>query len=253
MKRIIVAGGTSGIGRQAVRLLAADGVKVGVAGRNEEAMKALAGEFPGMIEWERIDVTAADAPALLERLIGRMGGMDCYFHVAGVGYANDTLEEVTEEATLETNVVGFTRMVDAAFRYFRDRNGGRGHIAAVTSVAGTKGIGTMASYSASKSYQQKYLTALSQLAAIDRLKIRFTDIRPGWVRTPLLSPDTRYPLLMSVDYAARRVVRALRKGRRVAVIDWRWNIVVGLWRLIPNALWSRLPIKAGTLGTRKGK
>ena len=36
---------------------------------------------------------------------------------------------------------------------------------------------------------------------------------------------------------------ALAKRKRVAVIDWRWNVVVGLWRLLPNALWVRMPVR----------
>lgn len=240
-------GGTSGIGLKSVEILVEKGHMVGVAGRKDDVLRGLEERFPGKIVTEKIDITSPEAPQGLHRLIGRLGGMDCYFHVAGVGFENDRLATDRELKTLHTNVTGFTQMLDTAFRYFRDENGGRGQIAAITSIAGTNGIGRLTAYSSSKTFQQTYLRALNQLAAIQHLSISFTDIRPGWVRTPLLDPNEKYPLLMSDSYAARRVVRALLHRRRVAVVDWRWNIIVGLWRLIPNALWVRLPIPINTL------
>lgn len=246
-KRIVILGATSGIGFESARRLASRGWRVGAAGRNAEALRNLQREFPDNVEWERIDITAPDAPALLERLIGKLGGMDTYFHVAGIGYSSTSLSPEAELATVETNVAGFTRMIDAAFLYFAKQNGGRGHIAAITSVAGTKGIGDLAAYSASKRFQQTYLTALNQLSRSKGMKIKFSDMRPGWVKTPLLRQDGKYNLEMSVPYATRRILNALSRKKRVSVIDWRWAIVVALMRLVPNALWVRLPIHTGEL------
>lgn len=175
--------------------------------------------------------------------------MDTYFHIAGVGYENESLGVDKEVNTVMTNVVGFTRMVDTAFRYFRDECGGKGCIAAITSVAGTNGIGRLASYSSSKRYQQTYLRALNQLANIQKLKIKFTDIRPGWIRTPLLDDDKRYPMCMTLDNVVPKVIRAVERQRRVTVVDWRWNILTGLWRMIPNCVWVRMPVKVAEKAT----
>ena len=48
---------------------------------------------------------------------------------------------------------------------------------------------------------------------------------------------------MDVEYATRLILKAIVQKRRVAVIDWRWNLVVGSWRMIPNCLWTRMDIK----------
>lgn len=242
-------GATSGIGLALAERLAADGHRIGVAGRKTEVMRELQKRYPDRIVYSRIDVTDAEAPRKLHDLIERLGGMDVYFHIAGIGFSNETLETDRELLTMETNVVGFTRMVDTAFRYFRDHNckdGGRGHIGAITSVAGTKGIAQLAAYSASKRFQQTYLTALEQLARRQRLQIRFTDVRPGWIRTPLLEADQDYPMSMTLDYAVPRIHRAMTAGRRVATVDWRWRLLTAVWRLIPDALWvrMRIPISA---------
>lgn len=249
-------GATSGIGEQLARDFAAKGWTVGAAGRNEQKLRELKDEFPGKavdvtpagatagkVFARQIDITRRDAVEGMEELIEEMGGMDLYCHVAGVGFDNVNLETEAEIKTLEVNAVGFTRMVDTAFRYFRDANGGEGRIAAITSVAGTNGIANMASYSATKAYQQVYLRALRQLVRVEKLKITITDIRPGWIRTPLIAPDERPAMEMQPDYAVKRIGRAVEHGGRVRVVDWRWNLIVGLWRMVPNWLWERLPLR----------
>lgn len=241
-------GATSGIGLRIAEIFAKAGWLVGAAGRKENVMRKLQSDFPERIRYAQIDINDSNAPTHLRDLIGRLGGMDIYLNVAGIGYENEALATDREAATAMTNVVGFTRMIDTAFRYFRD-HGKRGRIAAITSVAGTNGIGQLASYSASKKYQQTYLTALDQLARMQGLDISFTDIRPGWVRTPLLKPDRVYPMTMDLDRAVVSIVRAIIKRKRVCIVDWRWNIAVRLWSLIPDRVWERLPINVSTPAT----
>ena len=250
MKRIVIMGATSGIGLRVAEMYATAGWRVGIAGRKDEVMKDLKNRFPEEIEWAHIDVTRREAPRQLKDLIEKLGGMDIYLHVSGIGYENLSLNTERETATVRTNVLGFTQMVATAFKYFRDNNDGKGQIAAVTSVAGTKGIGELASYSASKKFQQTYLQALEQICSIQSLKIRFTDIRPGWIRTPLLEDDREYPMTMDLDSVAPIIVRAIRKRIRVAVVDWRWAIGWFFWRLIPGFLWVKLPVSVSRPATK---
>lgn len=235
-------GASSGIGLELAEIFASRGVKVGMAARHTETMRAMREKYPELIEYASIDITHRDAPGKLEELAARLGGMDIYIHVSGIGFENLSLNPEREADIVKTNAGGFARMVCAAYRYFR-KNRRAGQIAAITSVAGTKGIGRLAAYSASKTFGQHYLTALEQLARAEQMPVTFTDIRPGWVRTPLLDAGEKYPLEMDVDYAARHILKAIVRKERVAVIDWRWNIIVGLWRLIPNALWIRMDMK----------
>lgn len=242
MKRIVIIGASSGLGRRIAEDFVAAGWHVGVAARREEPLRELAVRYPGTVRYAVADVTAPDVSERVLSLIDSLGGMDIFLLAAGVGHQNPALEPSIELATVATNCCGFVSMTDMAYRYFRD-NGGCGHIAVITSVAGTKGLGMAASYSASKRFGSCYITALEQLAHIERLPIAFTDIRPGFIRTPLLSADKKYPMLMSVDHAAPLIERAILRRKRIAIIDWRWRLLVGVWRMIPHWLWTRWKVR----------
>ncbi len=237
MKRIILIGATSGIGYETARLYIRQGWRVGIAGRRVERLESLQQEAPDRVSVQQIDVTLPEATDQLYRLIDLTGGMDVFLFCSGIGSQNRLLEIDTELATIHTNVTGFSRMVITAWQYFRQQ--GYGHIAAVTSIAGTKGLGIAPAYSATKRYQNTYLDALAQLSRMERLPIGFTDIRPGFVQTALLKND-RYPLLMQPDKVARQIVRAIGKKKRRIVIDWRYAVLVSGWKLLPQWLWERL-------------
>lgn len=237
---IIIIGASSGIGLLMARRFAALGWTVGAAARRLDALRELQAEHPGNIVVQRIDVTDPDAPGQFDELARRVGVVDVYLHVSGILAENPGLDPADDLRTVETNVAGFTRMIDTAFHYFR-RSGRPGLIAAITSVAGTKGIADLASYSASKRYQWTFLQALDQLARRERLHIRFCDIRPGWTRTPLIRADRSYLMSMDPEKVADAAVRAVVRRRRIAYIDCRWGFAARLWRLLPGWIWTRIP------------
>lgn len=243
MKKIIIIGASSGMGMRVAKDFARLGWRVGIAARREEPLKAIKDLYPDRVEYMTIDVTADDAVERFNNLIELTDGMDYLLFAAGCGWNNPGLDAECDDRTIKTNVLGFTRIVNAAYKYYKSTaNLHKGHIAAITSVAGTKGIGVSATYSASKRYQWNYLQALDQLAHIQHVNVAITDIRPGFVDTPLLDGSKTYPMEMSIDYVAPRLECAVVTGRRVAVIDSRWAVVTALWRMIPNALWRRLSI-----------
>lgn len=241
MKKILIMGASSGIGLRVAEEFAKRGVMTGLAARHAEPLQKLQHKYPDTVVYSSIDVTVKSATTDMHSLIEKMGGMDIYFHVAGIGYDNPMLNPEREAEIIDTNATGFARMLSTAYCYFRD-NKKKGRIAAVTSVAGTNGIGRLSAYSASKKCAQTYMTALEQRAHNEKVEVDFTDIRPGWIRTPLLLPDSKYPLEMTLDYVVPLIIKAVVRHPRVAIIDRRWDILVRLWQCIPNALWSRMNI-----------
>lgn len=245
MKRAVVIGASSGIGLEVARLLLRDGWQLGVAARREDRLLALKREAEEEADnrvmiVECIDVTADDATAKLRTLISCLGGMDLFFYASGIGKQNRTLTEDIELATVQTNALGFTRMVGEAFRYFAEQ--GRGHIAAITSIAGTKGLGPAPAYSATKAMQNTYLQALEQQAHARHLDICITDLRPGFVDTDLLAGNFHYPMMMRPERVAQEILRAIHRREHVRVIDWRYRLLTAAWRCLPRWLWCRLPL-----------
>ena len=240
MKNAVIIGASSGMGMEVAKLLLAEGFRLGIAARREDRLQALKQLAPDRVVTATIDVTSEEAPQRLRLLIEELGGMDLYFHVSGIGKQNRTLTPDIELNTVNTNGMGFTRMVGEAYRYFAER--GQGHIAALTSIAGTKGLGPAPSYSATKAFQNIYLQSLEQQANARGLKIRFTDIRPGFVDTDLLAGDFHYPMMLKPDKVARQIVKAIHNKRHVVVIDWKYAILTALWRRLPRTLWRHLKL-----------
>lgn len=234
-KRAIVIGASSGIGREVAKLLIQEGWTLGVAARRVEMLQDI-----GNVEVEQIDVTTEDAPARLRSLIEKLGGMDLFFYASGIGKQNRELQQDIEIATMQTNALGFTRMIGEAYRYFAEQ--GAGHIAAITSIAGTKGLGPAPAYSATKAMQNVYLQALEQQAHARGLRIRFTDIRPGFVDTALLSGDFHYPMMLKPQKVACEIIRAINAHEHVRVIDWKYRLLTAVWRTIPISLWRRIKL-----------
>ena len=112
MEKVIIIGATSGIGWNVADILNKKGYSIGIAGRRCERLENFKAERGGVIETAVIDVTKEDASANMLGLAERMGGVDTIILCSGIGCQNVGLEMSAEIAITNTNVVGFTRMID---------------------------------------------------------------------------------------------------------------------------------------------
>ena len=243
MKKVIVVGASSGIGEEVVHLLLKEGCSVGIAARRIEKLKDIQNKYgEERVKIIDLDVQKQDADKKLETLINLLGGMDLYFHASGIGTQNIDLVPEIEIETSKTNCEGFIRLVTFAFNWFY-KNKQKGHIAVISSIAGTKGLGVAPAYSATKAMQNTYIQSLCQLSKIKKANISFTDIRPGFVATDLLNKSKHYPMLMKKEKVAKIIIKALKHKKRIAIIDWKFHLLVILWRLIPSCIWERISVK----------
>lgn len=245
MKQAIIIGATSGIGRAVAAQLVESGWRVAIAGRRVEALDEFRVQYGAdRVVTSRMDVTEEGAEKVLDDIIARLGRADLLLFASGAGSQNMELDPAIELRTIRTNCEGMVRIVTHFLRHVRNSGDyDKKHpaqIAVITSVAGTAGIGSAPAYSASKSMQSTYITALAQLSHMQHIHVVFTDIRPGFVKTDFINPKKHYPMLMSVDSAARYIVRGLRRQRRVLIFDWRYRLLVAFWRMIPRPIWERL-------------
>ena len=244
MKTAIVFGASSGIGYEVATLLIEQGWKVIVTGRRYELLESMQKRYGNNVIPYQIDVTSPDSTEVVSKILSESDPPELFLYAAGIGFQNRGLDEQKELDTVKTNCEGMVRIVSHLFNYvktsktYSDKN--KAHIAVITSVAGTEGLGPAPAYSATKKMQSTYLTALTQLAAMEKIPIRFTDIRPGFVNTGMLDPNKNYPMLMDKEKVARLIVKGLKRTPRVLTIDWRYRLLTGLWRLIPRCLWEKL-------------
>ncbi|MCH5319426.1 MAG: SDR family NAD(P)-dependent oxidoreductase [Paramuribaculum sp.] len=243
MKKIVIIGASSGLGLRMATDFARVGCRVGLAARRTDTLEEIKALYPDRVAVSCIDVRATDSVKKFYDLIELIDGMDILIYASGVGFQDPELNDSKIRDIVDTNCTGFARILAAAYRYYRETANVRpGQIAAITSIAGTKGIGLAAAYSASKRFQRNFIDALEQLAYTQQVNVKFTDIRPGFVRTPFLNPAIEYPMILSVNKAAPLIETAILRKRRVAYIDSRWGVVNGLWSLVPQAVWKHVSL-----------
>ena len=240
--KIVIAGASSGLGFETAKLFISAGWKVAVCARRVDRLKPLTELNPDNVTAYQLDICNDSSPTVLQQILQEGEKTDVYFHVAGIGSHNRDLDIDKEINTLNTNALGFVKCIDTAYNYFKSVGGG--HIAAITSIAGTKGLSAAPSYSATKRMQWTYLQCLAQLSHSSGAGIKITDIRPGFVKTDLLDKNKDYPLLLKPPYAAKIIYKAIIKKKRVKIIDWKYSVLVFFWKLIPDFVWERLKIDA---------
>ncbi len=240
--KIVIAGASSGLGFETAKLFISVGWKVAVCARRVDRLKPLTELNPDNVTAYQLDICDDSSPTVLQQILQEGEKTDVYFHVAGIGSHNRDLDIDKEINTLNTNALGFVKCIDTAYNYFKTVGGG--HIAAISSIAGTKGLSAAPSYSATKRMQWTYLQCLAQLSHSSGAGIKITDIRPGFVKTDLLDKNKDYPLLLKPPYAAKIIYKAIIKKKRVKIIDWKYSVLVFFWKLIPDFVWERLKIDA---------
>ena len=239
--RVLVVGATSGLGRGIAETYISRGCVVGIAARRQQLLAEVAAGHPDVYT-AVCDVTQPEACVeQLKALVMQMGGMDLLVLSSGVGNQNVVLSYEAERPMIETNVVGWTAIVDWAYTYFKEQ--GFGHLAAISSIAGVRGLAPAPVYSASKAFQSHYLEAIRQRAMRTGGRLCVTDIRPGFVLTPLLANPKQFFWVLKPEKAVRSIVRAIDRRKGVATITTRWAMLVPIMRILPNWLMALVLVK----------
>lgn len=245
MKHVVLVGATDGIGRALASEYLRKGWRVGIVGRdpekNERVLRELREEEPrGFVVTVVCDVQDSEriAPAF-EETLRALGQIDLFIYCAGtMPPYGGTLEErlASIGPIVGTNVTGALRFLELAADYLEAT--GRGHVAAIGSIAGERGRKGHPVYGASKAALHQYLEGLR--ARLHGTGVRVTAIKPGWVRTRMLGPGpSRSPLTVDPDRAARAIVRALEWGREAFFVPWWWGVVAMGLRVLPTGLFKR--------------
>ncbi|MFA5368266.1 MAG: SDR family NAD(P)-dependent oxidoreductase [Dehalococcoidia bacterium] len=232
MKKAIIIGASSGIGRELAKVLIQHDYVVGITGRRTELLQELQAEFANKCIIRTMDV--ADTPtaiAIFNDLVAEMGGVDLVIISAGTGHGTPDLQWPNEKDTIDTNVLGFTAIADTAFNYFIKQ--GRGHLVGISSIAAIRGGRYAPAYNASKAYVCNYLEGLRHMAMKTKLPIYVTDIQPGFVNTRMAQGDNIF-WRASTEKAAQQIYRAIERKKPHAYVTRRWRLIAWVMKVMPN-------------------
>lgn len=238
MNKAIVVGASSGIGRELAILLGDNGYAVAVGARRQDLLEELVKEHENIDSFRVMDVANCDqAMGLLEELIQELGGVDLIVVAAGTGSVNEALNWQPELETIETNVSGFTAIVNVAMKHFLKQ--GSGHLVGISSIASIRGGRSAPAYNASKAYQSNYLEGMRQKVKKMGALITVTEIIPGFVDTAMAKGEGIF-WSAPPKKAATQIFAAIRRKKSRVYITKRWRLVAWLLKLLPAFIYERL-------------
>jgi short-subunit dehydrogenase len=247
MKKIIIIGATSGIGKELAGQFAKAGNRVGITGRRNDLLEHIQKDYESSvtrnsttdqrtIETECFDVTGSDNIIHLQSLINKLGGLDLIIYNSGFGDPSPTLEWEIDKKTVAINVNGFIEIVNWCFHYFVDQ--GWGHIAATSSIASNRGNSFAPAYSASKAFISCYLEGLYLKAGRMKLPIYITDIQPGFVKTKEINIKGQF-WIVPLSKAGRQIFEGIESKRFRLYVSKRWRLIAVMMRVVPGFIYAR--------------
>jgi 3-oxoacyl-[acyl-carrier protein] reductase len=226
--RILVTGGSLGIGRAAAQVLAEAGARVAVTARHEERLHKAAKAI-GAVAIVADAGNPRDVDRTFEEVRAQLGGLDCLVNNAGIGEFAD-MESVTFEEfekIFRVNVYGAALMGARAAAMFKAQKS-RGHIVNIGSTAGLKGFAGGTIYAASK-FALRGMTECWQ-AELRKHNIRVTLVAPSEVATAFGREDGKERTAppnkltpMEIAHAIKSVLELDDRGMIPELSVWATN------------------------------
>ena len=233
-KTVWLVGASSGIGRATAHALHAQGAKVFVSARNQQALDMFAAEHPGAVA---LVLDAGDAASVkaAAQVVLSAGPLDLVLYCAGY-YKEMRATEFDLQIMLEhqrVNYIGALYVLDAVLPYFVKRQAG--HISLVSSVAGYRGLPKGLAYGPTKAA----LINLAETLYVDLQDnhVGVSLVCPGFVETPLTAQNQfTMPGLITPEQAAREILRGWASGQFEIHFPKRFTFFMKALALLPSVL-----------------
>ncbi len=233
MKKAIVIGATSGIGRELAKVLAKNNYIVGLVGRRVNLLTELQKEIQSKAHIKRIDISETEkAMTLLEELIKEMNGIDLIIISSAVSFQEPKLNWEKDKQIIDVNVSGFVAMANVAGKAFCKQ--GYGHIVGISSIANLKYSKRSTAYCASKAFVSNYLKGFREKLIKLGVKVHVTEVLPGPVDTPMIQSKKGMFWVATARKAAKQIYGAIKNKKRKVYITKRWSIAALLLKIMPD-------------------
>ncbi|CAM3311260.1 SDR family NAD(P)-dependent oxidoreductase [Paracoccus nototheniae] len=195
--RVLVTGGTGGIGGAIADAFHAAGAEVISTGATEQELEAARAERPAM-EQRPLDVRDT---AAVRSFVADLGSLDVVVNCAGIIRRGEELDADVFARVIDINLTGTMRVCEAARPLLAQSRGSIINIASMLSIFGG---GLVPGYSASKGGISQLTKSLAIAYASDG--IRVNAVAPGWIATPLTEalqndPSRAQPILSRTPMA----------------------------------------------------
>lgn len=239
----IITGASSGIGWELAKILASQGAAVGLLARRLDRLEALAAEIRaagGKAMAAAVDVTQrAETVGAIQKLRDQLGPVDLLVANSGVGLptALEPMNMDQVDNMIRVNYLGVVYAIEGVLPEMLQR--GRGHLAAVSSLASYKGLPGESGYCSSKAAVNVFMEGLR--VQLRPRGITVTTICPGFIKTPMTAVnDFPMPWLMTADKAARKIARALSRKKKVYNFPWQTTLLMKATRWCPDWVLRRV-------------
>ena len=247
-KVVFLTGASSGIGEALAIALARRGATLGLVARRREQLVDLADRcvnVGGKASVFAIDVTDETAVThAADELRREYGHIDILIANAGIGGNDEETRSYNPRSVkkvIDTNLLGAVNAVHAVVQSMLER--GEGHIVAISSLAGFRGLPRSAAYSASKAGMTAFFESLR--LDVQHKGVSVTIIQPGFIRTPLTSGRAnKMPFLMELEAAIPLFIKAIEKKKKFAAFPWQLATIVRAGKFMPAWLYDRIAGKA---------
>lgn len=238
MKKALIVGGTSGIGRCLSEKLLDKGWQVAVTGRRKELLNELNHKYKSNVSTYVHDVKNIEqSDTILTDIFNKMQTLDLVIVASGSAEINYELKWELEEDTIQTNINGVAKIYQQVFSFFKTQS--YGHLVGISSIAAIRGNRHSPSYSAAKAFQANYLEALRCMSKKEQLNIVITDVQPGFVNTAMAKGDGLF-WVASVEKASNQILKAIHKQKRKVYVTKRWKSIAYIMKFLPTPILEKI-------------
>lgn len=251
-----ITGGSSGIGLETAKLMAAQGCSLVLLARGQKSLDEACRTIKNLISASQtvnaVSMDVSDNADVLEKIkiaVEKYGIPDILINSAGVG-SGDYFENISYEQfdrLMKINVYGTRNTISAILPFMKKRGGG--HIVNMSSVAGHIGMYGYSLYCTSKYAIVGFSECLR--SEMKRFNISVTLICPPEVKTPFIEEEAKtlpsearivknLAGLLTPEQAAKAIVRGIKRKKFLVVPGMMAKSLL-FWHRISNGLFTRMP------------
>lgn len=246
---VLVVGATSAIAEATMRLLAKQGARLALVGRDGPRLEAIAADLrvrgAGLATTRVMDLIEAEpSQAMLGEIAGALGGFDVVLIAHGVlGDQQQALKDTLQAARIiDANFTSAALWALAATQYLESAGARDGVVATLGSVAGDRGRNANFIYGAAKAGLAVLMQGLAHRAALSGGP-RAIVFKLGFVDTPMTAGFKKGgPLWAKPEAVAEVIARGLLGRSAIVYTPWFWRYIILAIRLLPQSVIGRINI-----------